>query len=99
MLSRYSSPMILWSSQNSEFRARYAREDAGIQRYRVGTDTPRFFATSRGGTPLASNFLTYSILLSVIPLLRPPLRPNWRAVEFHSAVPTWGLETVDFSYI
>ena len=47
--------------------------DAGIQRYKVGTDTPRFAATSRGGISLASNFLADSILLSVIWRLRPPL--------------------------
>src|SRR6218665_2424695 len=39
-------------------------------------DTPRFLATSLGGTPLASSFLADSILLSVIFGLRPPLRPS-----------------------
>ena len=39
-------------------------------------DTPRFLATSLGGTPLASSFLAGSILLSVIVRLRPPVRPR-----------------------
>src|ERR1035441_352682 len=41
-------------------------DEAGTQRYKVGTDTPRFRATSLGGTPLASNFFADSIRLSVL---------------------------------
>lgn len=44
----------------------YGYAEARIQQYSVGTDTPRFLATSRGGTPLAKSFLADSILLSVI---------------------------------
>ena len=61
-------------SQKTNRKVRQARSDAGTQRYNVGTDTPRLWATSRGGTPLASSFLADSILLSVICRLRPPLR-------------------------
>ena len=35
----------------------YVREEAGTQRYNVGTDTPKLFATSCGGVPLANSFL------------------------------------------
>jgi hypothetical protein len=35
----------------------YIREDAGTHRYRVGTDTAKLSATSRGVVPLASSFL------------------------------------------
>lgn len=42
---------------------------------------PRFLTTSRGGTPLVSNFLADAILLSIIFRLRPPLRPSWRATS------------------
>ena len=35
----------------------YAREEAGTQRYNVGTDTPKLCATSCGGVPLANSFL------------------------------------------
>lgn len=31
------------------------RCDAGTHRYNVGMDTPKFFATSRGGVPSCSN--------------------------------------------
>ena len=34
----------------------YVREEAGTQRYNVGTDTPKLFATSGGGVPLANSF-------------------------------------------
>lgn len=44
-------------------------------------DTPRFLATSLGGTPLARSFLADSILLSVILGLRPPFRPSCRATS------------------
>ena len=35
----------------------YVREEAGTQRYSVGTDTPKLLATSCGGVPLANSFL------------------------------------------
>ena len=35
----------------------YVSEEAGIQRYNVGTDTPKLCATSCGGVPLANSFL------------------------------------------
>ena len=38
-----------------EVRIAQAGLEAGIQRYRVGTDTPRFLATSFGGVPEASS--------------------------------------------
>ncbi len=53
----------------------YRAEDAGTQRYSVGIETPKFRATSFGGTPVASNFLADSIRLPVIRRFRPPTRP------------------------
>jgi hypothetical protein len=44
----------------------YVREEAGTQRYSVGTDTPKLFATSCGGVPLANSFLAACTLPSVI---------------------------------
>src|SRR5260221_4785688 len=44
-------------------KALYVREEAGTQRYNIGTDTPKLCATSRGRVPLASNFLAASTLL------------------------------------
>ena len=35
----------------------YVLEEAGTQRYSVGTDTPKLLATSCGGVPLANSFL------------------------------------------
>jgi hypothetical protein len=35
----------------------HVREEAGTQRYNVGTDTPKLCATSFGGVPLAKSFL------------------------------------------
>ena len=52
------------------------RASARIQGHKVGTDAPRSLAT-----PLTSNFLVDLILLSAILLLRPSLRPNWRATS------------------
>jgi hypothetical protein len=34
----------------------YVREEAGTQRYNVGTDTPKLCAASCGGVPLANSF-------------------------------------------
>src|SRR5260363_92862 len=51
------------------------REPAGPQRYRVGTETPRFRATSRGATPLTSSFRADFSVLSVIFRLRPLFAP------------------------
>jgi hypothetical protein len=53
----------------------YVREEAGTQRYNVGTDTPKLCATSRAGVPLSNSFLAAWILLSVIRRFRPPTRP------------------------
>src|SRR6218665_3167017 len=63
------------SAEKTENKAREACVEAGTQRYSVGMDTPRFLATSLGGTPLASSFLADSILLSVIFGFSPPFRP------------------------
>jgi hypothetical protein len=38
-------------------QALYIRDEAGTQRYNVGTDTPKLCATSYGGVPLANSFL------------------------------------------
>ena len=61
----------------------YAREEAGTQRYNVGTDTPKLCATSCGVVPLANSFFAASILLSVIWRFRPPTRP-WRLADWSS---------------
>ena len=53
------------------------RAEAGAKRYSIETDTPRFLATSLGGTPLASSFSANSILLSVIL----GLRPRWEHIN------------------
>jgi hypothetical protein len=42
---------------NQEYFPNKLQEDAGSHLYKVGTDTPRFFATSLAGIPLAKNFL------------------------------------------
>jgi hypothetical protein len=58
------------------------QEEAGSHRYNVGTDTPRFFATSLTGTPPAKSLLADSNLLSHLPL--PPSNPPqlWRSLSF-----------------
>ena len=63
---------------------------AGTQRYNVGIDTPRSFATFRGGTPSRNNRFAAAILESVILRLRPPVRPCRRA----ASRPAWVLSTV-----
>jgi hypothetical protein len=35
----------------------YVSEEAGTHRYNVGTETPKLWATSFGGVPLAHSFL------------------------------------------
>ncbi|MFZ0502964.1 MAG: hypothetical protein WAM44_04580 [Chthoniobacterales bacterium] len=44
----------------------YILVEAGTQRYNVGTDTPKLWATSLGGVPEESNFLAALTLPSVI---------------------------------
>ena len=46
-------------------------------------------AISRGGTPLASNCLADAILLSVICRLRPPRRPDCRAISVSEGPAVW----------
>jgi hypothetical protein len=53
----------------------YILVEAGTQRYNVGIDTPKLWATSLGGVPEESNFLAALTLPSVIRLFRPPTRP------------------------
>ncbi len=53
----------------------YILVEAGTQRYNVGTDTPKLWATSLGGVPEESNFLAALTLPSVIRRFRPPTRP------------------------
>jgi hypothetical protein len=62
------------------FRARtpystYILVEAGTQRYNVGTDTPKLWATSLGDVPEESNFLAALTSPSVIRRFRPPTRP------------------------
>ena len=63
----------------------HQRLEAGIQRYSVGIDTPRFRATSRGGTPLRSSCRADCTLLGVMRRFRPTGRPRWRAAAEDSA--------------
>ena len=56
-----------------------SRSLAGSQRYKVGADTSRWWATSRGGIPPASSARADSRLPLVIRRRRPPTRPRWRA--------------------
>jgi hypothetical protein len=55
------------------------RLDAGTQRYRVGIEVPRFWATSRRIIPPLKSFRAYSTFPGVIRRLRPPTRPRRRA--------------------
>jgi len=54
------------------------RLDAGTQRYSVGIETPRFWATSRGDIPPFKSLRADSTFPGVIRRLRPPLRPRHR---------------------
>jgi hypothetical protein len=69
----------------------HQRLEAGIQRYSVGIDTPRFRATSRGGTPLRSSCRAACTLLGVMRRFRPTGRPRWRA----AAKPAWVRSTIN----
>ena len=52
--------------------------DAGTQRYSVGIETPRFWATSRGDIPPFKSLRADSTFPGVIRRLWPPLRPRHR---------------------
>ena len=54
MQAHYLSDML---ASGLTIASPYAREEAGTQRYNVGTDTPKLCATSCGGVPLANSFL------------------------------------------
>ena len=64
------APGFSWSPYST-----YILVEAGSQRYNVGTDTPKLWATSLGGVPEESNFLAALTLPSVIRRFRPPTRP------------------------
>lgn len=76
-----------------EARIAQAGLEAGIHGYRVGTDTPRFLATSLGGVPEASSFRSDWILLSVMRRFRPPVRPKRlaasRPAHVRSTISDW----------
>jgi hypothetical protein len=60
-----------WSKGSLDGRVRtpystYILVEAGTQRYNVGTDTPKLWATSLGGVPEESNFLAALTWPSVI---------------------------------
>ena len=59
----------------------FSRCDAGSHLYKVGIDTPRSFATSRGGIPSCNSRFAAAIFESVILRLRPPVRPCRRAAS------------------